>query len=383
MTASAFIEPDLDFIAQINSGSGLNLKKCYQCATCSVACTISHDDQPFPRKEMIHASWGLKDRLIANPDIWLCYNCGDCSELCPRDARPSDVLNTLRKMSIKEYSKPAVLHRLVNDSRKLPWLFIIPALIIMTMGLLTGLMNLSPGGEHIVFAHFFPVALIEMIFIPLSIGVALVFFFGIKRFLKDMQDTYALLGKTDPGPIDFKRFLTTLVIQLPAIVKHERFSTCSENKGRKISHMMVAFSFTSLAFVAGAFVFALYVLNSHGPYDQINPVKILANVAGLALIAGSLLLIRERRANAKQANAKQISGYFDWYLLGLALCLGITGMLTQWLRLADIPWAAYSMYFIHLLFAFNLVAFLPYTKLAHLVYRTVAIAYFHYVKEEK
>ncbi|MBU3951448.1 MAG: heterodisulfide reductase, partial [Proteobacteria bacterium] len=147
---------------------------------------------------------------------------------------------------------------------------------------------------------------------------------------------------------------------------------------RKILHMMVAFSFTSLAFVAGAFVFALYVLNSHGPYDQINPVKILGNVSGIALIAGSLLLIRERRANARQTN-----GYFDWYLLGLALFLGITGMLTQMLRLADIAWAAYPMYFIHLLFAFNLVAFLPYTKLAHLVYRTVAIAYYHYAKEEK
>ncbi len=377
MTSPAFIEPDLDFIAQVNSVSGLDLKKCYQCGTCSVACTLSHDDQPFPRKEMIYASWGLKDRLIANPDIWLCYNCGDCSTLCPRDARPGDVLNTLRKMSIGEYSKPAVMHRLLNDSRKLPWLFIIPALIIIIMGLATGLMNLSPGGEHIVFAHFFPVPLIEMIFIPLSLGVTLVFFLGVRRFLKDMQATCAKLGKATPGPIDFKRFLITLVRQLPAIIRHERFSSCSENKGRKISHMMVAFSFTSLAFVAGAFVFALYVLNSHGPYDQINPVKILANVSGIALIAGSLLLIRDRRANIRQSN-----GYFDWYLLGLVLFLGITGMLTQTLRLADISWAAYFMYFIHLIFAFNLVAFLPYTKLAHLVYRTVAIAYYHYAKEE-
>ena len=179
MAPPVFIEPDLDFIAQINSDSGLNLKKCYQCATCSVVCTLSDDDQPFPRKEMIYASWGLKDRLIANPDIWLCYNCGDCSTLCPRDARPGDVLNTLRKMSIGEYSKPAVLHRLLNDIRKLPLLFIIPALIILAMGFATGFMNLSPGGDRIVFAHFWPVPLIEMIFIPLSLGVTLVFFLGI------------------------------------------------------------------------------------------------------------------------------------------------------------------------------------------------------------
>jgi hypothetical protein len=271
MASPAHVEPDLDFIAQVNSG--LNLKKCYQCAACSVACTLSQDDRPFPGKEMIHAAWGLKDRLIANPDIRLCCNCGDCSALCPRDARPGDVLNTLRKMSIKEYSKPAAMHRLLNDSQKRPLLFIIPALILIFMGLVTGLMDLSPGGEHI--------------------------------------------------------------------------------------------------------VFALYLLNSHGPYDQINPVKILANVSGIALIAGSLIMIQKRRTDARRTN-----GYFDWYLLGLALFLGITGMLTQMLRPADISRAAYSMYFIHLIFAFNLVAFLPYTKLAHLVYRTVDIGFNHYAKKE-
>jgi quinone-modifying oxidoreductase subunit QmoC len=34
-----------------------------------VACQLSSDKQPFPRKEMIAASWGRKDRLIGNPDI--------------------------------------------------------------------------------------------------------------------------------------------------------------------------------------------------------------------------------------------------------------------------------------------------------------------------
>ncbi len=375
MATPVLIEPDMEFMAQVNLKSGLNLKKCYQCATCSVVCSISPEENPFPRKEMIYTAWGLKHRLIANPDIWLCFNCGDCSTYCPRDARPGDVLSTLRELTIKAYSRPAVLNRLLNDGRMLPLLFIIPALIILGVGLATGMMNLDPVGESIVFAEFFPVKLIELIFIPLSIGSALVFFFGLKRFVRDMRCTYADRGQVQPDSIEPKSLAASLISQLPAIIRHERFSDCTENKSRKISHMLVAFSFVSLAFVAGAFVFALYVLNSHGPYLQVNPIKILANVSGMALIAGSLILIRERRKTASQA-----SGYADWYLLGLALCLGITGMLTQFLRLADIAWAAYSMYFIHLLFAFNLVAFLPFTKLAHLVYRTVAMTYHHYAK---
>ena len=378
MTTPVLLEPDMKFMARINLKSGLNLKKCYQCATCSAVCSLAPEKKPFPRKEMIYASWGLKDRLIANPDIWLCFNCGDCSSYCPRDARPGDVLSALREMTIKEYSRPAVLHRLLNDVRMLPLLFIIPALIILGVGLATGMMNLDPVGKPIVFAEFFPVTLIESSFIPLSMASALVFFLGLKRFVRDMQSTYASVNKTESRPIKAKRFLKTLLGQLPSIIRHERFSSCMQNNPRKISHMMIAFSFVSLAFVAGAFVFALYVLNSHGPYPQINPIKILANISGLALIIGSLVLIYDRCTNSKQANR-----YADWYVLGLALCLGITGMLTQFLRLADMAWAAYCMYFIHLLFAFNLVAFLPFTKLAHLVYRTVAMTYHHYINTDQ
>ncbi len=370
MENSILIEPDEKFINEITSVEGVNLKKCYQCATCSVACTASHDTNPFPRKEMIFASWGLKDKLIANPDIWLCYNCGDCSTMCPRDARPGDVLNALRKMTIKEYSKPAFLNKLLNEPKMIPLLFIIPALIILGLGFVTGLMNINPVDGPIVFANFFPVALIETIFLPLTVITAIVFFLGIKRFIGDMQKNNN--GSTT-NKLNITEFIKTMVKIFPSIMKHDKFSSCSENKTRKLSHILVSFSFVSLAFVAGVFVIALYILNSHGPYPQINPVKILANFSGIALITGSILLIKERLSDKKQTNS-----YFDWYLLGLALFLGITGMLTQIFRLLDLPTTAYITYFIHIMFAFNLVAFLPYTKLAHLVYRTVAVTYYEY-----
>ncbi len=90
------IEPDLEFIKEVGALGGEDLKKCYQCATCSVACAISPDNKPFPRKEMIAASWGLKDKLVGNSDIWLCHNCGDCSTRCPREAKPADVLAAVR-----------------------------------------------------------------------------------------------------------------------------------------------------------------------------------------------------------------------------------------------------------------------------------------------
>ncbi|MDA3789759.1 MAG: quinone-interacting membrane-bound oxidoreductase complex subunit QmoC [Desulfobacula sp.] len=372
------VEPDLEFIKALSSAEASSLKKCYQCATCSIACSLSQDERPFPRKEMLFASWGLKAKLMGNPDIWLCYNCGDCSTSCPRGARPSDVLAAIRKAAIGHYSKPGCFNALLNNPKLIPFLVLIPAAIIMLIGFLTGLINFNPTYGKTIFANFFSVLLIEIIFIPLSLFSAMIFLFGLKRFINDMNKHYEHQGIISPGKrINMVKYLMTMIKNIVPIMTHERFSDCSAINGKKVSHIMVSFSFVSLAFVAGAFAFAQFFFNSHAPYSQVNPIKILANFSGIALICGSLWLMRDRIRDKEKK-----SSYFDWYLLVLALFLGLTGMMTQLARLIDIPTLAYPVYFIHLILAFNLIAFVPYSKLAHVVYRTVAVTFDSYVRSQ-
>lgn len=378
MTEAYVVKPDVEFINEVIGLGGEDLKKCYQCATCSVACPISPDNKPFPRKEMIAASWGLKDKLVGSADIWLCHNCGDCTTKCPRGAAPGDVLAAVRAYAIQEYATPKKLGKLVNDPKKLPLLFVIPAVLFLVVGMVLKMfgvdwLNFSPAGDEIVHAKFFSTWLVDLIFIPTAFFAVAVFALGLKNFITDIHKDAVANGKTDKEKIDPKGFLEGLVAVVPTIFKHNKFSECGENEERSVSHMMVFYGFLALFIVTNIFFVTLYVFGIHGPYSQLNPVKWLANVGGVILIIGSLMMIKDRLTKTDQ-----VSSYKDWFIVGLALALGVTGMLSQMTRLGGAAGFSYLIYYIHLMCVWALFAYLPFSKLAHIVYRTVAMAYMEY-----
>ena len=45
MANEIIVEPDLQFTKDLIKAGANDLKKCYQCATCSVACRISPDNK--------------------------------------------------------------------------------------------------------------------------------------------------------------------------------------------------------------------------------------------------------------------------------------------------------------------------------------------------
>ena len=129
------VDPDLSFIKYLKSAGGDTLKKCYQCATCSVVCPLSKDGSPFPRKEMIWAQWGLKDKLVGDVDTMLCHNCGDCNTYCPRGAKPGEVLGAIRAYAYTHFGFPQGLAKLASDGKNLPILIGIPAAIVLVLWL--------------------------------------------------------------------------------------------------------------------------------------------------------------------------------------------------------------------------------------------------------
>ncbi|MCI5122192.1 MAG: hypothetical protein D3908_13570, partial [Candidatus Electrothrix sp. AUS4] len=54
-----------------------DMELCMQCGICAASCPLSDGTNSFPRKIYRYLQLGLKDKLLASPEPWLCYYCGD------------------------------------------------------------------------------------------------------------------------------------------------------------------------------------------------------------------------------------------------------------------------------------------------------------------
>lgn len=385
------VETDLQFIKYLKGAGGDTLKKCYQCATCSVRCPLSTDTKPFPRKEMIWAQWGMKDRLVADADVMLCHQCGDCTTYCPRGAKPGDVLGAIRAYTYTHYGFPSGLAKLASDGKNLPILIAIPALLILVMWYISGGMHL-PDAEtlhEVGFGHFFGhwdfkyltknVFFIDIMMLPAFAFGAFAAFRGVSTMWKAMAEKANVNTQFKPS---CKQFIEQfLVPSVKEILEHRRFNECGTNKDRVNGHLPLLFAFIGLFIVTNYALISkdivgIFMPELHGPIGQLNPIKILANVSGIALIFGIGTLWANRARMEEENNSTPT--FYDWFLIGEIMAVGVTGLVAELSRLIGVPVLAYLFYYMHLVTVFMLFFYMPYTKLAHMAYRTFAMAFEKY-----
>ncbi len=357
MAEAITVKPDTAFIRELQGCGGGDLKKCYQCATCSVVCNLSPDESPFPRKQMVLAQWGMKDQLLADPAIWLCHNCGDCSTMCPRGARPGDVFGALRKAAIERYSFLGFLAKVAGKPAGFLLLLLLPVLVFAAIVLFAPKGELTPDPE---FANLFPQNILEPLFFAVSGLVLIAFAIGLARFIKALRKA----GAT--GPI-----IPNLIPAAVEILAHSRFKKCGAERARYWGHMLTLWGFVGLAFMGTVVGIGTMIGVMHTPLDLMNPWKIFANVCAVVVFVGLVIILFDRLADPVKRAA---STYFDWLFLLVLVGVVFTGILSEAMRLMGADPAMFYVYFVHLVLIMMLFLYAPYTKFAHIAYRTVAMA---------
>ncbi len=346
------IQPDLIFIDFIRKTSGSDLSTCMQCGSCTAVCELSPELEPYPRKEMIWAAWGLKDRLLADPDIWLCHQCGDCTSTCPRDVKPGDVLAAIRQATWMQFSRPKFLATWLGSSKYLALLLILPALIIAGIIGLAGTLKIPEGPVN--YSEFFPHAWLNGSFSVVVLILIVSNWFGIRKFTKNLS-TYA--GRKKTG----------FWSGIKEIILHKRFGKCETNKSRSLAHMLVFGGFVCLLIVT-LFAILSVVLKQY-PMPFWHPVKVVGNLAGLCMMTGLIMMAIRR---LKKENKGHSGKFTDWFFLISLFLLALSGILVEAARFGN--WdLAYPIYFIHLVLVWQVVLYLPFNKFSHIIYRTIAI----------
>ena len=103
---------DFEFRSRLNTfAEGFRHNYCYQCGACVADCPAAAYAPPFnPRLIMLKAILGFKDELIRpDSEIWNCTNCYTCSERCPQDVRPIDVIIAMKNMCVDEDLAPPLV----------------------------------------------------------------------------------------------------------------------------------------------------------------------------------------------------------------------------------------------------------------------------------
>ena len=354
------IEPNTEFVKKLQEFSETSLKQCMQCGNCSAICDLSPKENPFPRKEMIWASWGLKDKLIGNVDVWLCHQCGECSTYCPRDVNPGDVLSGIRYLSYQHYAKPKFLGKLLSKPIFLPIAILIPLIFILLIIYFAGTLQIPKGEVN--YSAFLPHAYLNSVASFLFLLVFSGIIFSVKSFWKD------LIRNTPPNKQTISIF-RSVIETFKEIVFHKKFKKCSVNKHRYFSHQLVFWGFITLFIVT--FFAIIFVLLEKYPLNFWNPVKIIGNLASFALLIGISAMFIKRNFNKDK---KEFSSFYDKIFLISILFLTLSGIGLEIGRFLN--WTfSYYIYIFHLLLVWMIMIYLPYTKFAHIIYRTVALIY--------
>ncbi len=82
---------------------------CMQCGACASICPLARVGFEWYNKKLIKAILlGMKEELLDDPTPWACVACNRCTEICPREVSPFEVMFAMRRLMVEEFAIPTL-----------------------------------------------------------------------------------------------------------------------------------------------------------------------------------------------------------------------------------------------------------------------------------
>jgi ferredoxin len=362
----------------VNPDLLLNLKKfgvndaaaCFNCGNCTAVCSLSSESEPFPRKTIRYLQLGLDNKLMQSPEPWLCYYCGDCSDTCPRQANPGEVMMGLRRYLTSRYDWTGI-SRLFYTSKAFEVLSIL--VVAALVGLAFYFFHGPMPTDRVALNVFAPNTTIEILDLIL---LAVLSFFLISNALRMSKAVMAnpgdpILNGSSIFGIPVQAYLREAKEFVVQFITQRRFDACGTRSQRTqwIVHLLIM---TGYSIVFLLVVLGIRWFQRDEIYALWHPVRLLGYYATFAILYGVSYAIIGRLKKSKSVYRHTHST--DWAFLILLWLTTFSGILIHATRLLEMPLTTYYLYVIHLMIAVPmLVIEVPFAKWTHQLYRPLIL----------
>lgn len=374
---------DTVFGESLKEFGAFDFNACYNCGTCTAVCSLSDEQNSFPREMVRFSVLGLRDDIHSSAKPWLCYYCGQCSTNCPQDAKPAELMMSLRRYLTSVYDWTGLGRKLYTSKA---WEFgsiallslVILVLFLFLHGPMTTELTDQGGVKLNTFAPWKQVEIGDWIM------AGMLSFF----LLSNIFNMYLkIVRKNRRLKIPLKLWFTELYNLIVHFATQKQFSKCDTlGTGKKFtfSTYWVVHWFLMSAYVIMfiMIVFFLGWFQTDNIYHWTHPQRSLGYYATAGLLIGVVwfLTARFRKKDEKSRH----SHITDWTFLVLLFLTTVTGILVHIFRVNGMPYPTYYTYVIHLMVLFPMLMIeVPFSKWSHLAYRPFAIYFDRVVQAAK
>lgn len=320
---------------------------CFHCGNCTAVCSLTEQGILFPRKEIRAMQMGLTNKLASSPEPWMCYYCGDCSETCPRDANPGELMMSLRRWLIAKYDWTGLAGLFYRSLSALIMAFVLVAIGVVAIGFAKdfnheAIMNFGHSLEfYLIFAVF------ALILIP---NILRMFYYSVVR------------AKVNAPFGSYIAAFGNLFVHMFTQVKTLK---CDKQTIRWFEHFMLVLGYL------GLLVITVY-LNWFETENQI--IIYLGYITGGLVFVFTFLLMISRIKKTKELN--KYSHQTDWFFIIWLFLMGLTAFLVRLFIDTNLLNDHFWLYMIHLIVISQWgILLVPFGKWTHFLYRSFAVSF--------
>lgn len=341
------------FGKELSKYGAINFNACYNCGNCTAVCSLSTEDDSFPREMVRLSTLGLEDEIKASLKPWQCYYCGECSTHCPKEANPGELMMSLRRYLTAKYDWTGLSGLLYKS---LP--ISITAFILTFVAVMAFVFSVDFQLDKMLhFGHLF-----EMI----AIGAV-----GVIILLPNVARMWYYTILKPKTNVPFVKYIKSIGELFIHMFTQKRALGCDDNQLRWFEHFILVIGYLSLLFTT---VFMNWFASPH------LFVIIFGYVVSAIVFTVTVVFVSSRIKRKKEISKH--SQPSDLFFVIWLFLMGLTAFMVRFFLDLNILETNKWLYIFHLtvLVQWALII-VPFGKWTHFLYRSFAM-YFAKLKEK-